>query len=356
MTIPGVVKVWNASSGINLEGGVLAAGSLDIAAGPASMLTFNGGTWRHTGGNWGVAHDFTISAGGATIDVQGNATLTLTGNAVGTGDGHFTKTGTGRLLVNGSLAAASGVTNKQGVLGIAGAGQTLRSLRVEAGRTFINDPVKVGDNTSTTPLQVAGGQMDITNDGMVVDFSPALHPLDAQAMTRAQINAGYNSGAWNGQGIISTPAASDVKRAVGYALASDIPGAVGGNFLGIGGIDASSMLLRFTVSGDTNLDGVVDFPDLLAVSANFGKTNQFWVNGDTNYDGTVDFPDLLAVSANFGIMLPAAIPGASDEFNEALAQIAARSVPEPGMGMMLAVVGVMLGRRRRSFDAKPPHG
>jgi len=45
-----------------------------------------------------------------------------------------------------------------------------------------------------------------------------------------------------------------------------------------------------------NLDGKVDFSDLLNAAQNYGRTNAIWDQGDFNYDGTVDF----AVSNNGG--------------------------------------------------------
>lgn len=55
-----------------------------------------------------------------------------------------------------------------------------------------------------------------------------------------------------------------------------------------------------TRAGDVDLNGVVDFPDFLTLSGNFGKTEAAWSDGDFNGDGVVDFSDFLALSGNFG--------------------------------------------------------
>jgi len=53
--------------------------------------------------------------------------------------------------------------------------------------------------------------------------------------------------------------------------------------------------------GDANLDGSVDFKDLLIVAQHFGLTSgQTYDTGDFNGDGAVGFDDLLTLSQNYG--------------------------------------------------------
>ena len=84
-------------------------------------------------------------------------------------------------------------------------------------------------------------------------------------------------------------------------------GLAGGNGITSSAVDAthtigfsSAGLVRWTLYGDANLDGVVNFSDLLIVAQNYGRTNAYWYQGDFNYDGKVDFADLLKVGQNFG--------------------------------------------------------
>jgi hypothetical protein len=88
----------------------------------------------------------------------------------------------------------------------------------------------------------------------------------------------------------------------------------------------------------------VDFSDLVTVAANFGLSDGSgtWNMGDFNFDGNVGFVDLVTVAANFGAALPAAIPWASADFNEALAT----RVPEPAALTLLAAL-LMINRVRR---------
>lgn len=86
--------------------------------------------------------------------------------------------------------------------------------------------------------------------------------------------------------------------------------------------------------GDIDLDGDVDFPDFLQLSASFGAAAA-WSGGDMTGDGRVGFDDFLRLSANFGV----AVAG----------QIQTPSVPEPNTPSSLAcvVVSLLLVRRRR---------
>jgi uncharacterized protein YkwD len=96
---------------------------------------------------------------------------------------------------------------------------------------------------------------------------------------------------------VATLKASGVADASGNTLASDYPRPF------------------YVLSGDVNRDGEVSFPDLLAVSTNFGKTPVTFAQGDTNGDGAVDFADLLTISTKFGSRVngAAAVAAAASE-------------------------------------------
>lgn len=98
--------------------------------------------------------------------------------------------------------------------------------------------------------------------------------------------------------------------------------------------DLSHMIANIfgTRLGDANLNGTVDFPDFLALSADFGNSGG-WAEGDFDGNGQVEFPDFLALSGNFG------------KTSEDIA-----SVPEPS-SISLIVFGLvslaLTGRRHR---------
>jgi hypothetical protein len=67
----------------------------------------------------------------------------------------------------------------------------------------------------------------------------------------------------------------------------------------LGGV-FSQVLVKSTVAGDTNLDGVANQLDYVNVLANMGMTGAQWFLGDLNGDGMVTPDDLAVVTANVG--------------------------------------------------------
>ena len=141
---------------------------------------------------------------------------------------------------------------------------------------------------------------------------------------------------------------------MGYAEAGDVLGAAGGTFAGQS-VDGSAVLVRYTLSGDANLDGVVDFNDLVRLAQGYNttvpSTGSGWYHGDFNYDGGVDFNDLVKLAQNYNSVLPASeIAGAAESFNADLAAAFA-SVPEPTLlgwlGLCLLTMGGRRGGRQR---------
>ena len=91
--------------------------------------------------------------------------------------------------------------------------------------------------------------------------------------------------------------------------------------------------LKQTHFGDANLDGEINFPDFLALSANFGGPGG-WGPGDFDADGEVLFNDFLNLSNNFG-------QGSTEVANV---------VPEPSSAL-LGIIGWLIFtcmRRNRS--------
>ena len=90
--------------------------------------------------------------------------------------------------------------------------------------------------------------------------------------------------------------------------------------------------IRFTLSGDANLDGTVNSGDFALLAANYGKYGQFWNAGDFNYDGTVNALDFNAIATNFGDVLS----------GPELAML----VPEPS-SLAVATISLLMTRRIR---------
>ena len=65
------------------------------------------------------------------------------------------------------------------------------------------------------------------------------------------------------------------------------------------GIDGSAILVRYTITGDANLDQRVDVADLYALALNWQTTGRRWSKGDFNYDTNVNLTDLQILSTNW---------------------------------------------------------
>lgn len=92
----------------------------------------------------------------------------------------------------------------------------------------------------------------------------------------------------------------------------------------------ADLFLEWTnrLPGDADFDGRVGFGDFLTMSLNFGANDRLWSQGDFEIDGHVGFGDFLALSTNFGQSTEAA------------------NVPEPSSShYMLLLVFLCMTRR-----------
>jgi hypothetical protein len=170
---------------------------------------------------------------------------------------------------------------------------------------------------------------------------------------RDAIVAAYAGGTWAGNGVTSAAAGVTPGMAVGYGVAGEVAGAAGGSFMG-SRVGSDAVVARATFAGDADLDGRVNFGDLLTLAKNYNAvfdaaTPGWWSRGDFNYDGVVNFSDLLLLAKDYNAAMPAGpVPGASTEFNADVAAAVAAAVPEPsGVFGALVAYGTSLGGRRR---------
>ena len=118
-----------------------------------------------------------------------------------------------------------------------------------------------------------------------------------------QLANGYNGGAWNAtsDAIVSSTAASSAIAgdSVGYALKPDTSFTTLGGFM----LEPSSLIIRYTLQGDANLDRTVNFTDLLRVAQSYNQTGKSWAQGNFNYDALakVDFNDVLLLAQKYGV-------------------------------------------------------
>ena len=196
-----------------------------------------------------------------TVNVATSSLLTISGDSSGGPDVRLTKTGAGALEMKharvGSLAINAGqvrIMQGGGSVGTSRVG----ALAISSGATF-----------------------DLADHDLIVDYTGAspiasiLSDLRDAELTSSLATSG---------------------RALGFAEAA----ALGLTSFSGQTVDETSVLVKFTLAGDANLDGSVNLIDFNKLAANFGQAGRLWFEGDFNYDGLVNLSDFNLLAGNFG--------------------------------------------------------
>ena len=315
-----------------------------------------------------------VSNLGALYNVSGNNryngdTFLLYGNGFNTGRGTVgvapgTTLSTGPIFSNGS--AGPGL-EKVGTGALVADRFVLNSLAVTAGTLRVAAgpaarPVDQNGSVSAAVPTFSGGAtsaLDLQNTTLLVSPGGPNPPTAALNAIRQLLRTSFAgpNGAWTGGGLTTSLGTAD-RFALGYAAASQVALADqdadgrANDFAGLLGVSPSDVLVSYTLFGDSNLDGAVNFTDFQTFLGGFGKSNAgggLWTGGDFNYDGVVDAADFRLLLGNFGARLTPGAPNASAaEF--ALVSAFARGlppVPEPSLLAPLAAAGLLIRRRRR---------
>jgi hypothetical protein len=308
----------------------------------SALFTQTGGAAAFTNLNIDPADIGQYNQSGGSNSIAGSLNIAKTIGATGT----YTLSG-GSLAVNnnayigGSASGPGGpallTVNNSGTLNVAG------SLSVyNAGRVNLDVPISTVGNVS-----FQGNGLINLNGALQVNYAaPANDPV---AAVLAALNSGYNSGAWNGTaGIISTSVAAAPGTpvvSIGYADGNTDPGSAAA---------ANQLLIKFTLAGDADLNGVVNFNDLVTVVQNFNKANTDWAHGNFTYGASTNFQDLVDVVQNFNQLAPAPTGtaleiGATTISLSPSTQIQSTDVqlPEPAAIGTLSLGAVTLLKRRR---------
>jgi hypothetical protein len=79
-------------------------------------------------------------------------------------------------------------------------------------------------------------------------------------------------------------------------------------------VDNSSVLVRYTLYGDTDLNRNVNLDDFNRLATNFGQSPRRWSQGDFDYNNNVNLDDFNRLAANFGLTV-APVAGTSPRTN-----------------------------------------
>jgi hypothetical protein len=251
----------------------------------------------------------------------------------------LTKTGLGTQILG---AVTAGTVN-------ANAG-TLSAEKVIADSLTIleNGKVSVSGKTRTSVLgslafggtEVAPlGKLDLGDGLLAINYTGA-SPLEAVLKA---IKAAYNGGNWLGDGITSSLLIADPtgKYGIGYVENSTLPVPFGSStpFGDYAGADLTTVLMRYTLIGDVNLDGTINDTDISLVTNHIGQSNTGWLNGDVfGYDNIVNDNDISLTTNNIGQSVGQLTGGISE----------LSAVPEPAtLGLVALGAAAMIARRRR---------
>ena len=243
--------------------------TFDVSGGVASMRVIDFGSHEiATPVQLNDNTDVTVSLAGSTLRLSGQVSaasvVTLTKRGPGLLEMRNVRTpaldvtsGTVRVLSKGTSAATSNVT----------------TLSIDTG---------------------SAARLDVRDNAFVVDYTGS----SSLTQTRDYIVMGYNGGAWDGPGVI-TSLGNAGQFALGYAEASALGGSVPAIF---GSVDATAVLFRHTRYGDANLDGTVNLQDFNRLAAQLRARTACGRQGDFNYDGTVNLQDFNQLAAQLRIV------------------------------------------------------
>lgn len=194
------------------------------------------------------------------------------------GETTLVKTGGGTLVLNKANAHTGGLRVEEGTVIL----QHVDALN--GGPLVVNAGARVliDTGTSLVPLSSlsldAAANLDVGEGGFTVSNGGF-----SEADVRQALIEGRNGGAWDAAAGI-THSSTAASRAVGYRVDA-----------------AGALTARQTLAGDVDLDGDVDFDDILGLFPNYGTaTGMVWYGGDITYDDAVNFDDILALFPNYG--------------------------------------------------------
>jgi autotransporter-associated beta strand protein len=304
------IAVGQTANTLTLSGAITGVGGITLAGDTNAVMV---GTVEISGTN-SYSGPTSVAGGELLVAPSGSATVSPLpiGNAV--------------TITGGSVVLASNVTSGSGSVSHPASNVTLSSLTISGNGVF-----DIGNNhiiltyTGTSPMSTILGYMQ----------------------------TGYNNGAWNGTGIISSAAA--LQDSTAGALKYSIGWADGGDKVGdVAGLTSGEIELKYTLIGDANLDGSVNGSDFSILAANFGLGVTNWDQGNFLFGSSVNGSDFSALAANFGQgdsnnAVTVADVAALDAFAAAngLAIPSLSTVPEPASLGLLAIGTLALMNRRK---------
>jgi len=349
---------------VNIGAGRLNMVDLTVGAGAAGTISHAGtgdlfGTNLTVGGN--APGRYTHDNAGAVVSLSGqlliastpaaaasrydllNGTLLVGNGGATTNNGTFNQSG-GRATLQ-----AVGGTGRMDITGTA----SLTVNRIRQDFLFVADTARVFTVGNGGPAGLSRleslffedfenlnffGRWDLNNNDLIVDSDTASQAVEYDR-TKRYIKSGFANGSWNGTGLNSSAAiaaASTLDRTgLGYVKAADVFTSFPATFVGET-VDNTTVLVRYTLLGDADLDGTVNIGDFAFLASNFNLPRD-WRFGDFNYDGTTNIGDFALLASNFNQSLAAGLPRGA-------------AVPEPALLAPLGLLWLAPRARRGNGD------
>ncbi len=184
--------------------------------------------------------------------------------------------------------------------------QHLRSLSIDGTVT-----ITPGDSVAivTNSLSLSG-KLNLNDGAIAVDYATTSpigtwNGLGYTGITNL-LARGRNGGSWNGtNGIVTSMTAAQspsTLATIGVAEASAALGLSGGQTTTWDGVtvDATTVLVRYSFTGDANLSGTINGDDYFAIDSGYANHATGYAGGDFNYDGRIDADDYFAIDSNYG--------------------------------------------------------
>ena len=287
-----------------------------------------------SGNNTITGNGFAIAAGGSGNLIESQAgTLTFTGTFSGNTSGS-TYARPYYVYGAGNVAISGAISNGTATGGTAVIKQGAGTLTLSGANTYLGTTtLAAGGLRETSPAytnSLANGGVDVQAGRFVLDYTATTTPV---AQVKAILDAGYAQSTKFGTGMIRSTTAAAASRVLGY-----------------GDDGAGNVTVLYTIDGDANLDGKVDFNDFLVLQQNFGQANTRFDQGNFDYSGGTDFNDFLILQQNFGQSADGEAVAFTNTQVAALTAfaLANQGVPEPTSLAVIGIGAVGLLRRRRT--------
>jgi hypothetical protein len=324
----GTVTVIGQGSRLDVHGQMVLAGALDGIAG------FNHAYARISSGgslHVGTLHLCRSDSGIGTLVIESGASASIASDALVAQTSRtkaYMSLDDATMTIGGELRIGS-ANSFGGTITLAN-GATLNcagTMTVENGRVILS---KAGDHL----LDIGGcsissnGLIDVNDNAILVRGSQPLDEIESFIFTAR------NGGAWDGAGISSSaardnPAHNTTLGAIRGDQFVDVHGP-GATFHGRS-VSPDDVLVQYTLYGDTDFNGVVNFDDYARIDAGFNNNRSGWFNGDFDLNGVINFDDYALIDLAFNTQGPAL-----------------RAIPEPTSILALGGLAALAasGRRR----------